>query len=75
MSPVMENPIKAHIKASGQTQRELAEAMGVREATISAWSKKKIPQPHQMQRIAEITDGGVPVAKWFEWMQSMESET
>lgn len=49
----------------GHTQKKLARACGVREATVSAWMRGVVPKPDMMQRVEAATGGGVPVASWF----------
>lgn len=57
----------AYLETTGRTQRWLAEQIGVREATVSAWCRNGIiPRPPQMKRIADVTEGEVPVTSWFE---------
>lgn len=62
----MTHPILTYIKSKGLTQKRFAECIGVREATVSSWVNGKTPKPEQMRRVAEATDGAVPVTAWFE---------
>ena len=54
-----------YLKDSGKTQNRFAEEVGVRAATVSGWIKGTIPRPPQMQAIANVTGGKVPVTVWF----------
>lgn len=48
------------------TQVKLAEALGVRVATITAWKKGTIPRSPFLPEIEAATDGEVPVSSWFQ---------
>lgn len=61
----MAHPLSIYLNASGKTQRQFAAEVGVREATVSAWKGGVTPRPVQMQRVAEITCGALPVTTWF----------
>lgn len=55
-----------YLKENKKTQRWLAAAVGVRNATVSSWMRDgTVPRPAHIQRIAEVTDGAVPVTAWF----------
>lgn len=60
------SPLNTYLIATGKTQKQFAEAMGVREATVSAWKNGGTPRPAQMKRIAEVTKGAIPITAWFE---------
>lgn len=58
--------LKSFLAQPGWTQRRLAEAVGVREATVSGWANGTRPRPEQMDKIAKATANAVPVMSWFE---------
>jgi len=58
--------LAVHLEATGQTHAQFAERIGVSRAHFTkiangtAWPSRKL-----MLRIAEATDGAVPVTAWF----------
>jgi transcriptional regulator with XRE-family HTH domain len=59
------SPIREYLTATGKTQKQFAADLGVREATVSAWKNGGRPRADQIERIAEITSGAIPVTVWF----------
>ena len=64
-----------YLEASGTTQRVFAQRLGVREATVSAWTRGVLPRPETMRRIEQETDGRVPIASWFERQASSSEQS
>jgi len=62
----MTHPLENYLEQTRTTGRQFAAKVGVREATVSAWKSGVIPKPAQMQRIAEVTAGALPVTAWFQ---------
>ena len=47
-------------------QSKIAKALGVREATVSAWKAGGRPRLHLALALERMTDGAVPVSSWVE---------
>lgn len=56
----MGNPIKQFREASGLTQEQLGDKIGVKKALISKWEKGKPPTPLKAIEIEEATGGAIP---------------
>ena len=61
----MSSALLEYLAAEAITQQQLAERLGVRPATITAWKSGTKPRPEMMVRIEVITGGAVPVSSWF----------
>lgn len=62
----MSMALTTFLALSGKTQAQFAAEVGVRPATVSAWVNGKVPRPPQMKKIADATEGKVPVTVWFQ---------
>ena len=60
------NVLARYIAETGQTQRDFAAQLGVRDATVSAWVNGKTPSSKEIGRIAQATGGAVGPASWFD---------
>jgi transcriptional regulator with XRE-family HTH domain len=62
----MNKHLKAYLEERGMTQKALAEALKIRQATVSAWNGGSLPTPRTMKAIERLTGGAVPMASWLE---------
>lgn len=68
MVPVASRLLKEWRQGAGKTQGEVAGALPVRQATWSEYeSGRKTPRTTVALKIAELTDGAVPVTAWGEF--------
>lgn len=58
------NVLARYIAETGQTQRDFAAKLGVRDATVSAWVNGKRPSFDLAIAIERETNGNVPVTCW-----------
>lgn len=56
-----------YLSDTGTTQQAFAERLNTSQANVSRWvAGKSVPQRAMMARIAEATDGAVPIMAWFQ---------
>lgn len=68
MVPVASRLMQEWRKNAGKTQGEAADAISVRQPTWSEYeSGRKTPRTTTALKIAELTEGAVPVTAWGEF--------
>ena len=62
----MSTAFARYLTETKTTQSKIAKALGVREATVSAWKAGGRPRLHLALALERMTDGAVPVSSWVE---------
>lgn len=61
--PIGEHEIRTLMRARAWNQRELAEALGVKQPTVSRWLAGTMPDPPLQDRIAALISGERPIGR------------
>lgn len=62
----MAQKLKAWRKSAGLTQEQVADMGGWKQPQVSQWEAGTIPDPKNIHKLAEISEGAVSFDSWFQ---------